>query len=172
MRELYAELMAPPVAVTLSLGRFLSPRRGLGLGLCLRMGLFQLALQVSSIGLQGLFLFLHLLLAAFILGCRVETFGALPGDRRFAPLGSKQRGSILQPLAPDQMPRSAKERISNKIEESRRRLGLTSALATYPSVTFNGSAEPEGARAQDLFRPYTKAYLVERLAAKKSKILA
>ncbi|KAJ8435060.1 LOW QUALITY PROTEIN: hypothetical protein Cgig2_015565 [Carnegiea gigantea] len=52
-------------------------------------------------------------------------------------------------------------RASNKIKESRRRLSLASAMATCSSVIFNGSAEPKGARAQDLVRPSTKAYLVE-----------
>jgi len=41
-------------------------------------------------------------------------------------------------------------------------------MAVYSLMTFNGSAKPEGARAQDLVKLSTKAYLAERSVAKKS----
>ncbi|KAJ8427065.1 hypothetical protein Cgig2_033472 [Carnegiea gigantea] len=58
--------------------------------------------------------------------------------------------------APLVLGRLVKERKSDKEEKSRERLVLISAMATCSSMTLGGSAEQEGARAQDLARLSTK----------------
>lgn len=45
---------------------------------------------------------------------------------------------------------------------------MSSTMATYSSVTFNGFVEPEGARAKDLVKLSTEAYLAKRSGPKKS----
>ncbi|KAJ8426920.1 hypothetical protein Cgig2_010438 [Carnegiea gigantea] len=54
-----------------------------------------------------------------------------------------------------------------KVEGSIRMVDLTSVRITCSSMTFGGSAEPEKARAQDLIRFSTKAYLAMGSAVKK-----
>ncbi|KAJ8425397.1 hypothetical protein Cgig2_021786 [Carnegiea gigantea] len=65
-KELHVIFMAMPIALLLGLGPPFSSCHSLSLRV--RMGLFQMALQVSFLGLQGLLLFLHLFEAAFLLG--------------------------------------------------------------------------------------------------------
>ncbi|KAJ8419798.1 LOW QUALITY PROTEIN: hypothetical protein Cgig2_030527 [Carnegiea gigantea] len=150
-KELRMVLMAPPVALMLGLGRFLSPCHGLSL--YLRMGLFELALQVSFFSLQHLFLFLD------FLPMNLPTVGALPGNRGFTSLGLKRDMSILRPLVPKQMRgeplcrRKAPPHLSN----GHLLLGDLERLR-----------RARRARAQDLIRLSTKAYLTGRSAAKKS----
>jgi len=62
----------------------------------------------------------------------------------------------------------AKERKSDEEERSRERLGLILAMATCSLGTFNGSSQLVGAKAHDLVRPSTKAYLEGRSVDKKS----
>ncbi|KAJ8437187.1 hypothetical protein Cgig2_007537 [Carnegiea gigantea] len=50
----------------------------------------------------------------------------------------------------------AKDRKNDKEERSRERLGLTLAITTCSSVTFNGSVESEGAKTYDLVNPLPK----------------
>ncbi|KAJ8444812.1 LOW QUALITY PROTEIN: hypothetical protein Cgig2_034047 [Carnegiea gigantea] len=142
-KELCMVLMPPPVAFMLGFSRLLSPC--LGLSVCFRVGFSQLALPPYWPP-RPLSLYSPSPSSIYTWPQSLSIFRTLSGGQKFTSLGSKR----------------------TKREEVEKRPGLTSATATYSSVTFNDSAEPEGARAQDLVKPSTEAYLAKRSAAKKA----
>ncbi|KAJ8434360.1 LOW QUALITY PROTEIN: hypothetical protein Cgig2_031606 [Carnegiea gigantea] len=167
-KELCAVFVSLSIALMLGFGRLLSPRRSLGL--CPRIGFFQLELEpprplsLSSPSPNGVCIWsLHL-----------SIFGTPSGGQEFASSGLKQTELNPRPLALEQRPGKkystglVEEKIAARKKEVEKRFGFTSAMATCSLVTFDGSAELKRARAQDLVNPSTKAYLAERSTAKKS----